>query len=283
MPWPETTVPKFGDWDNNEDLSYSIVFDKARADKERFLPMSKEDQKDTPVFKTPELTVGKRTSHASHNQRLGMGTSDARDNSLKSPSGQAFLTGSRISGEQKISSSFEVDLWNTSDSGPTYRPSSGQPMPMGATKEAKVKEGHVYTDHVDTLHEAYHRRIQSKPAISPGPGRQIYQGNPAAARITRSQRSSESSRTDDLPEKVVVPRFGDWDASDSTSGEGFTVIFNRARDEKRSKSTPKTTGKTVSPVRPDEDLYKNSQMTTSGKKRRGWLNTVCCLHPQPYG
>ncbi|KAG6571764.1 Protein NOI4, partial [Cucurbita argyrosperma subsp. sororia] len=30
-----------------------------------------------------------------------------------------------------------------------------------------------------------------------------------------------------------LPKFGEWDVNDPTSAEGFTVIFNKARDEKR--------------------------------------------------
>lgn len=32
---------------------------------------------------------------------------------------------------------------------------------------------------------------------------------------------------------MPLPKFGDWDVNDPTSGDGFTVIFNRARDEKK--------------------------------------------------
>ncbi|KAM7251150.1 hypothetical protein ACFE04_023033 [Oxalis oulophora] len=38
-----------------------------------------------------------------------------------------------------------------------------------------------------------------------------------------------------------LPKFGEWDVNDPASAEGFTVIFNKARDEK------KTGGKTDSP------------------------------------
>ena len=29
-----------------------------------------------------------------------------------------------------------------------------------------------------------------------------------------------------------LPKFGEWDVNDPASAEGFTVIFNKARDEK---------------------------------------------------
>lgn len=42
-----------------------------------------------------------------------------------------------------------------------------------------------------------------------------------------------------------MPKFGEWDVNDPASAEGFTVIFNKARDEK------KTGGKPESPAKSD--------------------------------
>lgn len=30
-----------------------------------------------------------------------------------------------------------------------------------------------------------------------------------------------------------MPKFGEWDVNDPASADGFTVIFNKARDEKK--------------------------------------------------
>ncbi|KAJ4827259.1 Protein noi4 [Turnera subulata] len=51
-----------------------------------------------------------------------------------------------------------------------------------------------------------------------------------------------------------LPKFGEWDVNDPASAEGFTVIFNKARNEK------KTGGKAESPARAN---YKNT--ATLGK------------------
>lgn len=53
-----------------------------------------------------------------------------------------------------------------------------------------------------------------------------------------------------------LPKFGDWDVNDPSSAEGFTVIFNKARNEK------KTGGKVDSPPKGDSG-YKNK--ATLGK------------------
>lgn len=42
-----------------------------------------------------------------------------------------------------------------------------------------------------------------------------------------------------------LPKFGEWDVNDPTSAEGFTVIFNKARDEKKTGGNPDSPGKTA--------------------------------------
>ncbi|KAL1289887.1 RPM1-interacting protein 4-like isoform X1 [Arachis ipaensis] len=37
----------------------------------------------------------------------------------------------------------------------------------------------------------------------------------------------------DEQEGKPLPKFGEWDVNDPASAEGFTVIFNKARDEKK--------------------------------------------------
>ncbi|XP_028115206.1 protein NOI4-like isoform X1 [Camellia sinensis] len=53
-----------------------------------------------------------------------------------------------------------------------------------------------------------------------------------------------------------LPKFGEWDVNDPASAEGFTVIFNKARNEK------KTGGKPESPTK-EETAFKHG--ATLGK------------------
>ncbi|GMH24370.1 hypothetical protein Nepgr_026213 [Nepenthes gracilis] len=41
-----------------------------------------------------------------------------------------------------------------------------------------------------------------------------------------------------------LPKFGEWDVNDPATAEGFTAIFNQARDEKKTGGKPESTGKT---------------------------------------
>ncbi|XP_038691832.1 protein NOI4-like [Tripterygium wilfordii] len=47
-----------------------------------------------------------------------------------------------------------------------------------------------------------------------------------------------------------LPKFGEWDVNDPASAEGFTVIFNKARDEKKTGGKPDSPGKVDSHTRP---------------------------------
>ncbi|KAK4484752.1 hypothetical protein RD792_007346 [Penstemon davidsonii] len=63
-----------------------------------------------------------------------------------------------------------------------------------------------------------------------------------------------------------LPKFGEWDVNDPASAEGFTVIFNKARDEK------KTGGKPDSPTKVDANtIHGVEHFKPQGKK---WF---CCV------
>ncbi|KAL4588917.1 hypothetical protein LXL04_001817 [Taraxacum kok-saghyz] len=56
-----------------------------------------------------------------------------------------------------------------------------------------------------------------------------------------------------------LPKFGEWDVNDPASAEGFTVIFNKARNEK------KTGGTTDSPAQSDSSQRKSGTASSIGK------------------
>ncbi|KAK8630202.1 hypothetical protein V6N13_079006 [Hibiscus sabdariffa] len=53
-----------------------------------------------------------------------------------------------------------------------------------------------------------------------------------------------------------LPKFGEWDVNDPASAEGFTVIFNKARDEKKTGGKPESPAKADPAVKPGADLSK---------------------------
>ncbi|XP_039008611.1 protein NOI4-like [Hibiscus syriacus] len=63
-----------------------------------------------------------------------------------------------------------------------------------------------------------------------------------------------------------LPKFGEWDVNDPASSEGFTAIFNKARDEK------KTGGKPESPEKADPAVKSGADPSKPRPKK--WF---CCI------
>ncbi|KAA0066959.1 RPM1-interacting protein 4-like [Cucumis melo var. makuwa] len=56
-----------------------------------------------------------------------------------------------------------------------------------------------------------------------------------------------------------LPKFGEWDVNNPASAEGFTVIFSKARDEKKSNEAPGNTAAKDNTSRQEEN-YQYSPM-----------------------
>ncbi|CDY66246.1 BnaA03g57910D [Brassica napus] len=85
-------------------------------------------------------------------------------------------------------------------------------------------------------------------------------------KTTKSTPSIELSRTV-IDKGRPLPKFGEWDVNDPSSAEGFTVIFNKARNEK------KGGGVSDSP-RKDEHAGFNKNGHVLGKPTKKWF---CCI------
>ncbi|KAJ8500198.1 hypothetical protein OPV22_010750 [Ensete ventricosum] len=66
-----------------------------------------------------------------------------------------------------------------------------------------------------------------------------------------------------------LPKFGEWDVNDPASAEGFTVIFNKARDEKKTGSNARETD---TPGK-EEAASKNESYATKPSSKK-WF---CCM------
>ncbi|XP_042473904.1 protein NOI4-like [Zingiber officinale] len=66
-----------------------------------------------------------------------------------------------------------------------------------------------------------------------------------------------------------LPKFGEWDVNDPASAEGFTVIFNKARDEKK---TGANTRETDSPAKEDPNFKPGTYSSRSPSRK--WF---CCI------
>ncbi|XP_019436127.1 PREDICTED: RPM1-interacting protein 4-like [Lupinus angustifolius] len=65
-----------------------------------------------------------------------------------------------------------------------------------------------------------------------------------------------------------LPKFGDWDVNDPASAEGFTIIFNKARDEKKIASA---SGRFPSQRRYDSRSTKGQNNLNKQSSKKKWF------------
>ncbi|CAA7397889.1 unnamed protein product [Spirodela intermedia] len=70
-----------------------------------------------------------------------------------------------------------------------------------------------------------------------------------------------------------LPKFGEWDVNDPASAEGFTMIFNKARDEKKTGGNAQGT---ESPGKEDRSYKQGGSYPSKPAKK--WF---CCIQASP--
>uniref|UniRef100_A0A7N0UEB5 RIN4 pathogenic type III effector avirulence factor Avr cleavage site domain-containing protein n=1 Tax=Kalanchoe fedtschenkoi TaxID=63787 RepID=A0A7N0UEB5_KALFE len=65
---------------------------------------------------------------------------------------------------------------------------------------------------------------------------------------------------------ATVPKFGSWDETDARSGDGFSIIFNKLKEEKHIGPA------SLRPPHPDHTSYSDAQC----RHRNSLLSMICC-------
>nr|XP_011464206.1 PREDICTED: RPM1-interacting protein 4-like isoform X2 [Fragaria vesca subsp. vesca] len=73
-----------------------------------------------------------------------------------------------------------------------------------------------------------------------------------------------------------LPKFGEWDVNNPASAEGFTVIFNQARDDKKTNASNATPRKTDSSVRRGGTKYNNDYRVDNYPQYPQKKKWFCC-------
>ncbi|KAG8059575.1 hypothetical protein GUJ93_ZPchr0002g26545 [Zizania palustris] len=76
-----------------------------------------------------------------------------------------------------------------------------------------------------------------------------------------------------------LPKFGEWDVNNPASADGFTVIFSKARNEKKAPVNGHTTTTTTrsSDIKDTRTDKINSYRRTNSASKK-WF---CCVSPSP--
>ncbi|KAF5798106.1 putative RPM1-interacting protein 4/NOI4 [Helianthus annuus] len=215
------TVPKFGNWENEGNTPYTTYFNEARKGKaaggKMINPNDPEDNPEMFAAKTepPPLPHDHRVSREEERPA-------PNDNPNKRNSG-----------------------------GPANQRGGGQGTGTGRPVRHSVGSDQSFDR--SPLHPHYQAKVTGKGGASPArEGKNSYDsshGTPGRSRM-------KPARGDDSPDNgAAVPRFGDWDENNPSSGENYTHIFNKVREE-RVTGSPMVSG---SDARPNYNIPRNQK------------------------
>ncbi|MCO5572954.1 hypothetical protein L7F22_026716 [Adiantum nelumboides] len=234
-------IPKFGNWDPNDHMPYTVVFDNARAGKGGKI-INPNDPMESEVF------FGKGSDAGSAN-------SGASVESIPRPPVRHQRRASREDSE-----------FGFSNEG--FNSGHGQKSSRGDEDFSQIENGSNHDrasmgSGVSPMHpQAYGGRLGRKPGSA----------SPAVDRKPDGVAPGTPNRNRQ-PERYAapLPKFGDWDVNNPSAGEGFTVIFDKARDEKKTGGALRIQD---SPLRPEQDAAKSQPGT---HKSSNWF--CRCFHP----
>ncbi|KAK3148769.1 hypothetical protein QOZ80_3AG0208400 [Eleusine coracana subsp. coracana] len=207
-------VPKFGNWEEG-DQPYTQYFENARKGKSPGRPVSQNDNKedlegfskDPPLTKASPLRTGsdpmvqkpKDERRANREDELRRQEATARKPYAESPN---HRYGDNASYDNAV------------------RRNGAERSPLHPRQQARIaNKGGVSSP-------SWERRGSSE-------------GNRGTAPTTPGRsKMRPSGRGDETPDRgSAVPKFGEWDEKDPSTGEGFTDIFEKVREEKQSGSS----------------------------------------------
>ncbi|XP_056159730.1 RPM1-interacting protein 4-like [Syzygium oleosum] len=223
-------VPKFGNWDS-DNIPYTTCFENARKEKAG-VKMNPNDPEENPEM----FMFGRRGMEIDDDRRA----SDAFEHNI-SEGHRRFDAHRRTPSDQHKSTASRGSVRSESGS----EKSSSNSHRNSGQHRARPDRKKGLTESSNSL----------SPSVTSAPKQ--------ARQRSGSQPSNDSHRR-----APSIPKFGAWDETDPRSGESFTVIFNKVKEEKHNESSK-------FPVLPPEPItyssnQKNQESSSSSRSK------ICC-------
>ncbi|XP_057512042.1 RPM1-interacting protein 4-like [Actinidia eriantha] len=227
-------VPKFGNWESEDNVPYTVYFEKARKGKgggKMINPNNPQENPDMfpnsappadqvpppPCNRTePEEPIRKGPARPIHDERR-VSREDGDLRQFTDSPARNDNPGRKASGE-------------SAHQRPGGRgPNSGRPVRSSAGSEYSIDRS--------PLHPHHQAKVMDKGGAAPsGEGQRSYDSSHGAP-----GKSKMRPRGDETPDGgAAVPRFGEWDEKNPAAADQYTGIFNRVREERH--GTPKSPG-----------------------------------------
>ncbi|XP_054780211.1 RPM1-interacting protein 4-like [Prosopis cineraria] len=219
-------VPRFGNWENEDNVPYTAYFEKARKDRTGSMtnpnvpegnPDSVHDNSSSSNLPPTEPMVNSEDQSGKGSVSPALELQKSKDDAVPKP-----FTDSPASHD---------NMGNRSGNESTHRRGVGSADTR--QKPARQSAGPEYSIERSPLHRLAKTPGRDSPSLEGKNSYDSSHGTPGRSRLRTPHRGDES------PDKAAaVPKFGEWDDNDPASADGFTQLFNKVREEKAGSGQP---------------------------------------------
>ncbi|KAH7447670.1 hypothetical protein KP509_01G116300 [Ceratopteris richardii] len=278
MPLPESSIPKFGNWDVNADQPISVAFERVRVQKQNALHHLNAESQNA----SSDKSISSRSYGAIQNKRTSEDVSDRVYNDGAGTRNHGNSDKGCLSWQQTVhddhyrlaSEHFfyhhRADVWNPSRV-QTYDPFSVPAFSSNLSKQSEGTKGTKNRADPFEGHKEYQRGRKTEFMNSAGSWMDNSQEGLTTSKSWGPNQSSHASS--EKSGRLSVPKFGNWD-----DGNGYTAIFDTVR---RSKSSRTTSIPTLEPY-PDKDHHRDLERSVDFKPckpQKGWQWVTRCFKP----
>ncbi|KAK7271862.1 hypothetical protein RJT34_28106 [Clitoria ternatea] len=212
-------VPKFGNWESEQDVPYTAYFDKARKVRPGSKMINPNDPEEV-LVSSADVPPSKPRVHSEDPNVKGSERSTHE------------LQKNREDGDPKhfVDSPARHDnAGNRSGSDSTYRYGShGVGSADNRRRPSRQSTGSEHSIERSPLHRQAKAPGRDSPSWEGKSSYDSSHGTPGRSRLR------PLNRGDETPEKgASVPKFGEWDENNPASADGYTHIFDKVREEKQ--------------------------------------------------
>ncbi|XP_073291535.1 RPM1-interacting protein 4-like [Primulina huaijiensis] len=216
-----SNVPKFGNWESEDNVPYTVYFDKARKTKGGKMINPNDPQENPEMFENVDSSPHAPANAHVSPSRPRTRTEEPIVKGAVKPSPEHGVAGEDVEFMQSSNPPARYENTNQKAAGESNygarRPKQARsPMPSAGSEQS-----------FDHPHQ--HAKVGGRVGGPQALEGKNYEGSQGT---TGKSRMRQANLGDDSPDKAAaVPRFGDWE-NDPQSAENFTDIFQKVRDER---------------------------------------------------
>ncbi|KAJ4955256.1 hypothetical protein NE237_012039 [Protea cynaroides] len=249
-------VPKFGNWESEENVPYTAFFDKASKGRSNAKMINANGPQENAVFddKTPVQAPALKNG---------------------AEPGAAVIPGTARSKHERRSSREDGDFSRSTDSpvrNDKVVPRTATDSPVqrhgDSRRNGRLSGGSSIEQSPIHLHHQARSSGKGSKVSSPSwerKGSSEHNHGLAPSTPGRSRLRPATRADDNVDKGAAVPKFGEWDENNPASADGYTHIFNKVREERQG-------GSEKVPVMPTESSYNGRQQNKNDDS-----TAFCCF------